>query len=344
MAGLRGVRGALSRIACLGTNVRLPPSQLASLLRRCDINGIVSPSVTVRRGCCTEYSVRSHGCGSLGEQHEGVEVSLAGWVQATRMDTFILLRDRTGICQVRAGASSNLHRLPLESVVVLRGIVRRRPDGQDNPKMETGGIEVELTSVVETSPAKSSLPIQQSKHVGAKEALRMQYRYLDLRNPALQHNLMLRSQITMAMRQFLVSKGFLDIETPTLFRRTPGGAKEFVVPTRLQGKFYSLVQSPQQFKQLLMVGGLDRYFQVRICAILFFLNSYSVFRLPGATGMRVENQIGNQSSRSLTWRCLLLGGRKFWTWLRTFLLSVYPPPLPCHCPGLLMRKLWQIMG
>merc|ERR1719427_935318 len=209
--------------------------------------------------------MRSHGCGTLGKEFEGMEVSLAGWVQATRMDTFILLRDRTGICQVKADASSSLHRLPLESVVVLWGIVRCRPDGQVNSKMATGSIEVELTRVVEASPAKSSLPIQQSKHVGAKEALRMQYRYLDLRNPVLQRNLILRSQITMAMRQFLVSKGFLDIETPTLFRRTPGGAKEFVVPTRLKGKFYSLVQSPQQFKQLLMVGGLDRYFQIARC-------------------------------------------------------------------------------
>jgi len=265
MAGLRGVRGALSRLARLGTNMRVPPSQLASLLGRCDKIGIITPAVSGRRGCCTEYSMRSHGCGSLSEQHEGLEVSLAGWVQATRMDSFILLRDRSGICQIKADSSSNLHRLPLESVVVLKGIVKRRPDGQENPKMATGGIEVELKSVVESSPAKSSLPIQQSKHVGAKEALRMEYRYLDLRNPELQRNLMLRSQVTMAMRQFLVSKGFLDIETPTLFRRTPGGAKEFVVPTRLQGKFYSLVQSPQQFKQLLMVGGLDRYFQVARC-------------------------------------------------------------------------------
>jgi len=265
MAGLRGVRGALSRLARLGTNMRVPPSQLASLLGRCDKIGIITPAVSGRRGCCTEYSMRSHGCGSLSEQHEGLEVSLAGWVQATRMDTFILLRDRSGICQIKADSSSNLHRLPLESVVVLKGIVKRRPDGQENPKMATGGIEVELKSVVESSPAKSSLPIQQSKHVGAKEALRMEYRYLDLRNSALQRNLKLRSQVTMAMRQFLVSKGFLDIETPTLFRRTPGGAKEFVVPTRLQGKFYSLVQSPQQFKQLLMVGGLDRYFQVARC-------------------------------------------------------------------------------
>ena len=259
MVGLRGMKGALSRL--IQTNIRVPSSQFASLLGRCDKREIASAVNIDRRSCWTEYSMRSHGCGSLTEQHDGVEVSLAGWVQATRMDTFILLRDRTGICQVRAEASSNLHLLPLESVVVVKGIVRRRPDGQENPKMTTGGIEVELLNVVETSPAKSNLPIQQSKHVGAKEALRMQYRYLDLRNPALQRNLMLRSQTTMAMRQFLVNKGFLDIETPTLFRRTPGGAKEFVVPTRLQGKFYSLVQSPQQFKQLLMVGGLDRYFQ-----------------------------------------------------------------------------------
>ena len=266
MAGLRGVRGALSRIACLGTN-RVSHSLLASLLGRCDKIGITPPPVSgatsTVRGCCTEYSMRSHGCGTLGKEYEGMEVSLAGWVQATRMDTFILLRDRTGICQVKADPASNLHRLPLESIVVLKGIVRCRPDGQENSKMATGSIEVEVTRVVEASSAKSSLPIQQSKHVGAKEALRMQYRYLDLRNPVLQRNLMLRSQITMAMRQFLVDKGFLDIETPTLFRRTPGGAKEFVVPTRLQGKFYSLVQSPQQFKQLLMVGGLDRYFQAR---------------------------------------------------------------------------------
>ena len=131
--------------------------------------------------------------------------------------------------------------------------------------MESGQIEVELTEVVETSSASSNLPFQQSKHVAAKEALRMQYRYLDLRNPDLQRNLITRSTITMKMREFLISKCFLDIETPTLFRRTPGGAKEFVVPTRLKGKFYSLVQSPQQFKQLLMVGGLDRYFQVARC-------------------------------------------------------------------------------
>ena len=262
MAGLRGVRGALFRLSCLGTNARAPLHQFASFTRTCDIMGKTLACTVGARGCCSAYSLRSHGCGTLGEQNVGAEVTLAGWVQATRMDTFILLRDRSGICQVHADSSSNLHHLPLESVVVLKGVVRRRPEGQENPKMATGSFEVELKDVLETSPAKSNLPIQQSKHVGAKEALRMQYRYLDLRNPALQRNLILRSQITMSMRQFLVDKGFLDIETPTLFRRTPGGAKEFVVPTRLQGKFYSLVQSPQQFKQLLMVGGLDRYFQV----------------------------------------------------------------------------------
>ena len=163
---------------------------------------------------------------------------------------------------MRLPPDSDLHELPHESVLVLKGIVQQRPDGQENRQMETGEVEVELTEVVEAARAQPNLPIQQSKHVAAKEAIRMQYRYLDLRNPQLQRNLILRSEVTMRMRQFLTSKNFLDIETPTLFRRTPGGAKEFVVPTRLKGKFYSLVQSPQQFKQLLMVGGLDRYFQV----------------------------------------------------------------------------------
>merc|ERR1719175_259970 len=149
--------------------------------------------------------------------------------------------------------------------MILNGTVKRRPEGQENLKMESGHIEVELDSIVETNEADPNLPFQQSQFVQAKEGLRLQYRYLDLRRPELQYNLAIRSALTMKMREFLTSKKFLDIETPTLFRRTPGGAKEFVVPTRLENKFYSLVQSPQQFKQPLMVAGLDRYFQIARC-------------------------------------------------------------------------------
>merc|ERR1719376_425892 len=126
-------------------------------------------------------------------------------------------------------------------------------------------VEEELENVVQISQAEDNLPFPQNKHLLPNEELRMRYRYLDLRRKYLQDTLKFRSDFVMGIRQFLVTNGFLDIETPTLFRRTPGGAKEFVVPTRIKGKFYSLVQSPQQFKQLLMVGGLDRYFQVAKC-------------------------------------------------------------------------------
>lgn len=220
---------------------------------------------TLVRRYSSDYSFRTHTCGELRLEQVGNKVTLAGWVQAKRMDQFLIIRDRSGICQVRLPQATTFHDLPNESVVVLKGVVQKRPKGQENPSMATGEVEVELTEVLQASKAQQNLPIQQSKHIAAKEALRMKYRYLDLRNPQLQHNLMVRSEITMKMRQFLINKGFLDIETPTLFRRTPGGAKEFVVPTRSSGDFYSLVQSPQQFKQLLMVGGVDRYFQVARC-------------------------------------------------------------------------------
>jgi len=218
---------------------------------------------------CSSYSFRTHTCGELGLSNEGAKVTIAGWIQAKRLDKFVLLRDRTGVCQVKVPEHTNLFDqvkdLPNESVLVLNGIVKRRPEGQENLKLESGQIEVELESVVESSKADPNPPFQQSKHLQARESLRLQYRYLDLRRPEIQYNLAIRSALTMKMRQFLVGKKFLDIETPTLFRRTPGGAKEFVVPTRTASKFYSLVQSPQQFKQLLMVGGLDRYFQIARC-------------------------------------------------------------------------------
>ena len=218
---------------------------------------------------CSSYSQRSHTCGELGLGHVGTRVTVAGWLQSTRLDKFLLIRDRTGICQVKIPENStnfnHIKDLPNESVLVLQGVVIERPEGQENPKMETGDIEVELEAVQEISKADPHLPFQQSKHLKAKEPLRLQYRYLDLRRPDLQYNLAIRSALTMKMREFLTKKKFLDIETPTLFRRTPGGAKEFIVPSRTPNKFYSLVQSPQQFKQLLMVGGLDRYFQIARC-------------------------------------------------------------------------------
>jgi len=219
---------------------------------------------------CSQYCIRSHLCGDVSLGLEDKSITLAGWVQTIRLDKFILLRDRSGICQVTVPESNldlrdKIKSIPNESIMVVEGIVRRRPEGQTNKKLTTGQIEVELTKILDYNSANPNLPVQQSTHVTAKEPLRLQYRYLDLRRPELQKNLAVRSNITMKMREFLNSKNFLDIETPTLFRRTPGGAKEFVVPTRVPNKFYSLVQSPQQFKQLLMVGGVDRYYQVARC-------------------------------------------------------------------------------
>jgi len=214
------------------------------------------------------YSYRTHLCGEIRPAHVGDSVTISGWIQTTRLDKFILLRDRTGLVQVFLPDSQSfkeLLNLPNESVITVTGTVRRRPEEQVNQKMETGTIEIELHNVVEVSPAKPSLPFQQNIHILPKEDLRLQYRYLDLRRRKLQENLKFRSDLIMKMRQFLIKENFVDVETPTLFRRTPGGAKEFIVPSRIKDRFYSLVQSPQQFKQLLMVGGLDRYFQIARC-------------------------------------------------------------------------------
>ncbi|XP_078790246.1 aspartate--tRNA ligase, mitochondrial isoform X2 [Oryzias latipes] len=148
---------------------------------------------------------------------------------------------------------------------MVTGTVRKRPAGQENKEMPTGEIEV-LAENVEVFNVSKKLPFEIKEFVKKSESLRMQYRYLDLRSSRMQKNLRLRSQLVMKMREFLCNEhGFVDVETPTLFKRTPGGAKEFVVPSREPGLFYSLPQSPQQFKQLLMVAGVDRYFQIARC-------------------------------------------------------------------------------
>jgi len=227
--------------------------------------GTVSTYGQVRN---VSFSNRTHMCGEVSPAALGSEVQISGWVQAVRMDKFIILRDRTGLCQVNVSDEEhkNITKLSNESVVTLVGKVVMRPEGQENPSMgESGKVEIELKQVLDVSEAADQLPIQQNHHILPKEEIRMQYRYLDLRRKHLQDIMKFRSDFVMKMREFLTSSGFLDIETPTLFRRTPGGAKEFIVPTRIQDRYYSLVQSPQQFKQLLMVGGLDRYFQIARC-------------------------------------------------------------------------------
>ncbi|NXP08408.1 SYDM protein, partial [Thinocorus orbignyianus] len=218
------------------------------------------------------FVTRTSTCGELRSAHVGQEVTLYGWIQYQRQGLFLVLRDFQGLTQIiipqdeaHAHVKKLLSNAPVESVVRVTGIVSHRPPGQENPKMPTGDIEVKAETAEVLNSCKK-LPFEIKDFIKKSEALRMQYRYLDLRSFQLQSNLRLRSQIVMRMREYLCNlHGFVDVETPTLFKRTPGGAKEFLVPSREVGKFYSLPQSPQQFKQLLMVGGLDRYFQVARC-------------------------------------------------------------------------------
>uniref|UniRef100_A0A8C7IGB4 Aspartyl-tRNA synthetase 2, mitochondrial n=1 Tax=Oncorhynchus kisutch TaxID=8019 RepID=A0A8C7IGB4_ONCKI len=220
------------------------------------------PSINVMRSITHEahdyLSFRSHTCGELRPADVGEEVTLCGWVQYLRFDMFHCFKHFILL-------TYSLCDLPPESVIRVKGTVRLRPDGQENKEMPTGEIEV-LAESVEILNVCRKLPFEIKDFVKKSESLRMQYRYLDLRSSQMQYNLRLRSQLVMKMREYLCNvHGFVDVETPTLFKRTPGGAKEFVVPSREPGRFYSLPQSPQQFKQLLMVAGIDRYFQLARC-------------------------------------------------------------------------------
>ncbi|KAL4171841.1 hypothetical protein KRP22_007019 [Phytophthora ramorum] len=220
-------------------------------------------------------SFRTHSCGELRqEQHDGQRVTLSGWVDAIRPFgpiSFLSLRDRHGVTQLVLEKdflqqfSDVVSKIRPESVVQASGVVRARPANMRNDKMATGAVEVVVDEIAELNSC-VNLPIQVSTGSEvANEDTRLRHRYLDLRRPALQQNLVVRSQISLAARNFLCSEGFLEIETPTLFKSTPEGAREFLVPTRNEGQFYALTQSPQQYKQLLMVGGLDRYFQLARC-------------------------------------------------------------------------------
>jgi aspartyl-tRNA synthetase len=215
--------------------------------------------------------MRTHRCGDLRPEHIGEKVSMCGWV-ASRRDhggvVFLDVRDAGGIVQVvvdpDAADGDDPHQLRGEYVIRADGEVRRRPEGTVNPELATGEVEVAATRLeVLNASEPSPIPLER---VEADEALRLKYRYLDLRRGRMQRNLRLRATVNGAMRSSMVEQGFVEIETPTLIASTPEGARDFVVPSRLQpGSFYALPQSPQLFKQLLMVGGFDRYFQIARC-------------------------------------------------------------------------------
>lgn len=216
-----------------------------------------------------QHTFRSHLTSEISLKDEGKNVQICGWVQSIRFNKFLIIRDTNGLIQINIPEnqtnSSLVKDLTIESVIKVNGIVRRRPENQQNKKMSTGDIEIECGQIEILNKCNPKLPFQVSEHFNINEQLRLKYRYLDLRNRQMQENIKFRSEFVHSLRKFLSSQRFNDIETPTLFRRTPGGAREFIVPTRYDKKFYCLTQSPQQFKQLLMVAGFDRYYQIARC-------------------------------------------------------------------------------
>ncbi|HYH04506.1 MAG TPA: aspartate--tRNA ligase [Bacillota bacterium] len=220
------------------------------------------------------FSIRTSTCGELAKNDAGKEVVLNGWVQRRRDHgglIFVDLRDRSGIVQVVFNpeidqtAFELADRLRNEYVISVTGKVRIRPEGTENPNMATGEIEV-LGLVLEILNEAKTPPIYIAENIDVDENVRLKYRYLDLRRPEMQRNLMLRHRVVKIARDFLDSKGFLEIETPILQKSTPEGARDYLVPSRVNpGNFFALPQSPQIFKQLLMVSGFEKYFQVARC-------------------------------------------------------------------------------
>ncbi|MFQ5870134.1 MAG: aspartate--tRNA ligase [Candidatus Zixiibacteriota bacterium] len=218
---------------------------------------------------------RTHTCGELRKDKSGAEVTLNGWVNAWRDHGglfFVDLRDRYGVTQV-VFHPENLSpedmeiakKLRYEDVVSVSGKVSSRPEGAVNEEMQTGEIELTANSVTLLNKSKTP-PFLVENEISAFEDLRLKYRYIDLRRPVLKKKIEIRHKVTMAVRDYLDSKGFLEIETPLLMRSTPEGARDYIVPSRTNpGKFYALPQSPQLFKQILMIAGFDKYFQLARC-------------------------------------------------------------------------------
>lgn len=218
--------------------------------------------------------VKTHHCNSLDKRNVGEQVTMMGWVQRRRDHgglIFVDLRDREGITQVvfdpqvDARAHERAHLLRSEYVIAVQGRVRNRPEGMTNPKLPTGAVEV-ITSHLKILNTAKTPPFHIEDDVDVSENIRLRYRYMDLRRPRMAKNLVMRHRAAQITRNYLDAQGFIEVETPVLTKSTPEGARDYLVPSRVNpGRFYALPQSPQIFKQLLMVAGLDRYYQIVKC-------------------------------------------------------------------------------
>src|SRR5437867_6625253 len=245
---------------------------------------------------------RTHTCGELTAASKGQDVLLMGWVNRWRDHGQLLfadLRDREGITQIVFNAENNadLHRsakaLRSEFVIATRGQVRVRGKGLTNPNLKTGEIEVMAGELWILSEAKTT-PFPIEDEITTSEDLRLKYRYLDLRRPKMQDTFRMRHRITMAVRDYMDAQGFWEVETPILTKSTPEGARDYLVPSRLQhGSFYALPQSPQLFKQILMVSGFEKYFQIVKC---FRDEDLRADRQPEFTQIDIETSFPSRES------------------------------------------------
>ena len=216
---------------------------------------------------------KTHTCNEISLEDVGKKVRIAGWVQTIRDLgglVFLDIRDMYGITQVvTSGEAKDVDfasHIPIESTVTVYGTVKKRDEETVNPKLKTGLVEIKIEDIKILGKRTKNIPFEINTNQEIREDLRLQYRYLDLRNERLQNNLKLRAQVLQFLRNQMQEQGFLEVQTPILTSSSPEGARDYLVPSRLHpGKFYALPQAPQQFKQLLMVSGIDKYFQIAPC-------------------------------------------------------------------------------